>query len=445
MMKIFRFSFSLLLLPQLLFSQAGEFKGLLLDQVTHAPVPNAHIKVRSSEQGTATASDGTFSLLIGSFPSSVDISCIGYEGFSIEITAVKGEPRTFYMKPKTYLLEAVTVSDKPAVILYKDEHYSVLDFDFLDGNLVLVVFRYQLERAEIILMTADGDTLDVVPVLDSPAFGLYRDVLSNIHYLTKRDEAFQLVYNPVQNQLTFPFRTTYDTLKKILGGYRFIQGDHLWFQEDSPYGFMTSIGYCSKKEGRRDVRSSNNKKAMTTFYNEAWYYHTDRPVPDPIDEYERRAVDADAIRYKHFFWEKGCGELFRVSDTMMAFFNFCENRIELLDPEGQPKRMTPITFHIEKSDRFVASLTESLTGNSKWTWNRTLVQDAESENIYAVYTNSGFFRLKKIDLDTGTLIASAELPYEFPEKIKISGGEVYFLYRSSGEHENRMLCKILLK
>jgi hypothetical protein len=426
-------------------SQSLKLNGTLLDQHTRTPVPNAHLKIRSSLQGAVTGPDGAFSLAFGALPSIVDVTCIGYEAVSLEISTIPGAPRTIYLKPKTYLLDPVTVSDKQAVILYKDEDYSVLDFDFLDNNLMIIVFRNQLKRAEIILMTTGGDTLDVAPVPSSPAQAFYKDALSNIHYITKRNEAFQAVYDPVQNRLTFPFRTSYDTIKKFLGGYRFLQGNRLWFQEDSPNGFMTAVGYYSQKDGKRSIRRSNDLKGMKTFYSESWFYHTDRPVLDPIDENERRAVDVDAVAYKQFFWEKGCGELFRTSDTSMAFFNFCENRIELLDEDGQPESMSSIGFHLGNSDRFIASLAESISGGNDWNWNSTLIQDAVFQRIYAVFTHNGYVRLKSIDLQTGALTPSAEIPFEFPEKIRIFKGEVYFLYRGAGEYENRKLCKMALK
>ncbi len=442
-MKILYISCLLFVIPQLLYAQTGDLKGILLDQATHGPIPNAHLKVRNSVHGTVTATDGTFTLSVGSLPVIVDFSCIGYDPIALEIKAIPPESRTFYLKPRTYLLDPVTISDKPAITLYKDEAYSVLDFDFLDGKIMLVVFRFQLKRAEIVLMTTDGDTLVVVPPPSAPAMKLFKDVLGNVHYVSKKDEAFQAFYDPVQNRLTFPFRTTYDTINKFLGGYRFKQGDRLWFQEDSPYGFMTALGFYSKKEGRKNVRRSRDSKAMNTFYAESWFYHTDRPVLDPIDENERRAVDADGIAYKHFFWEKGCGELFGLGDTAMAFFNFCENRIELLDKEGQPKRMTPIDFHIEKSDGFITSLTGSLTGSGEWEWNHTLIQDAAFKKIYAVCTNNGFVRLKNIDLLTGILTSSVQMPNEFPEKMKIYKGEVFFLFR--GTNDNWFLAKSKLQ
>ncbi len=437
-----RIFFLLIFLPQLLFSQPGVLKGALLDQVTHAPIPNAHLKIRNTALGTVTGTDGSFTLSVTTLPAIVDFTCIGYDPIAIEIKAIPGEPRTFYLNPRTYLLEPVTISDKPAITLYKDEAYSVLDFDILDGNLILIVFRNQLKRSEIILMTTNGDTLDIVIPPSSPPMKLYKDVLGNVHYITKRDEALQAFYDPVQHRLTFPFRTSYDTIKKFLGGYRFLQGERLWFQEDSPYGFMTALGYYSRKEGKKNIFRSGDPKAMNTFYSESWFYHTNRPVPEPIDPNESRAVDADGIAYKHFFWEKGCGELFSIGDTAMAFFNFCKNRVEILDGEGKPWGVTPIDFHIEKSDGFITALTESLTGSDEWQWNHTLIQDGAFRKIYAVFTRNGFVLLKNIDLRTGRLTASAELPKEFPEKMKIFRGEVFFLYR--GSHDNWFLAKCRL-
>ncbi|MEI7661061.1 MAG: carboxypeptidase-like regulatory domain-containing protein [Bacteroidota bacterium] len=437
--------FLLIFLPRLLFSQSPELKGILLNSATGEPVANAHVKVRKPGMGTVTGQAGTFSLAIPTLPAIIDFSCMGYEGISEEISTLTGELRTFYLKPRTYLLDVVTISDKPALTLYKDEDYSVLDFDFLDSCLLLVVFRNQLKHAEIILMTTGGDTLAAVPVPSSPALGLYRDVLSNIHYITRRDEAFQADYDPVLHRLTFPFRTSFDTIRKYIGGYRFLLGNRLWFQEDSPAGFMTAIGYYSPREGRKNILKSQDGRGMKTYYTESWFYHSDCSVPDPIDENERTAIDADAIAYRHFYFEKSCGELFRVSDTSMAFFNFCERRIEFLDRDGHAAGVTPIGFHLEKPGGFIASLTGSIIGGNDWKWNRRLIQDELLHNIYAGFSNRGYLRLKRIDLKTGELTPSAELPYEFPEKVKIFRGEVFFLYRGPGMAENRRLIKMALK
>jgi hypothetical protein len=223
-------------------------------------------------------------------------------------------------------------------------------------------------------MTQDGDTLTVSPVPAVPPLGFYKDVFSNLHYLTKRNEAFQGIYIPGLNQLTFPFRTSVDSLNRFLGGYRFLLKDRLYFQENSPRGFMTSIGYYSRGEARKYVRRTADYKGRNSFYTDAVNYHTFRPLPDPIDANETRCVDADAFAYKHLYKKKSCGELFRISDTLLAFFSFCENRLEIMNTDGIPVKATSIDFHLEPSTEagLLASITTALTGSDQWKWNKTL-------------------------------------------------------------------------
>ena len=88
---------------------------------------------------------------------------------------------------------------------------------------------------------------------------------------------------------------------------------------------MTSFGYYSRDEGRKYVQQSADNKGRKRFYSDAVNYHTFRPIPDPIDGNERRSLDAETIIYEHFYKKKTCGDLFRISDSSMAFFDFCNH------------------------------------------------------------------------------------------------------------------------
>lgn len=417
------------------------------DQDSGQPVANAHFRIKDSNQGCVTGSDGSFSLVIKAVPVNIEITCIGYESLSLDFINVPKSSMNLMMKPRSYDLNTVTISEKPVVLLYKDQDYSVLDFHFIGDYLALLVFRYQLNRSEIVIMTPDGDTLTVSPVPAVPPLGLYKDVFSNLHYLTKKNEAFQSEYMPDKNLLIFPYRTSVDTLVGFLGRYRFFLKDRLFSQEDSPHGFMTSIGYYSRSEGRKYARSSSDYKGMKSFYSDAVNYHTFRPVPDPIDENESRCVDADAYAYHHMFKKKSCGELFRVSDTLLAFFNYCANRLEIMNADGLEVATTSIIFHLDQARGagLMASITTAVTGSDQWKWNKILLQDEITKEIYASFTRNGFVCLKKINLETGTPGASRILPFAFPQKIKIFMGEAYFLYKGTGELEKWILYKCALR
>jgi hypothetical protein len=425
--------------------QTLTFRGILYNRHSRAPVPEAHIRIRNSDRGTVSNSDGAFSLPVSSLPVSLDISCVGYESLPVEISKIQERPVTLLLDPKIYDLSTVTISDKPVVAVYRDDDYSVLDYAFSGNNLMLLVFRYQLKRSEIILMTPDGDTLAAVHVPAGPPLCLYTDVFSNVHYITKKDEAFQSVWVPVQNQLIFPYRTTYDTIRQFLGGYSFMLKNRLYFQEHSSKGFMTSIGYYSHDEGRKFIRRSADFGSMKKYYADAVNYHTIRPIPDPIDENESRDVDAGAMAYEQMYKKKSCGELFRASDTLMAFFNFCENRIEIMDADGRLLRTHPMEFPADQTRGLLASVVGAFAGSDLWKWDHRLIQDKSFHHIYAVFTRNGLVRLKKIDPESGTLSFSADLPYAFPEKITVFKGEVYFLSKGYRENERWKLFKVALR
>ena len=169
------------LLSNFCFAQADLFRGCLYEQNSCLPIRNAHIRVKDTDQGTVSGQDGTFDIQFKSLPSILEISCLGYESLILEISKIQKSTVVLFLKPKTYDLNTLTVSDKFVITLYKDEDYSVLDYNFLGDNLMLLVFRYQLRRSELVLMTTDGDTLSVVPTPAVPPLGLYKDVLSNLH------------------------------------------------------------------------------------------------------------------------------------------------------------------------------------------------------------------------------------------------------------------------
>lgn len=436
---------TLCLLSSCCFAQTNLFRGFLYEENSHLPIPNAHIRIKDTDKGTTSSHDGNFTIQLESLPIILEFSCLGYEPLSLEISKIQKSPIILFLKMKTYDLNMVTISDKFVIPLYQDEDYSVLDYNFLGDNLILLVFRYQLNRSELVLMTTDGDTLSVVPTPAVPPLGLYKDVLSNLHYITKKNDAFQCVYFSTQGQLGFPYHTTYDTILRFLGRYRFLLQNRLFFLEHSPRGFMTSFGYYSRDEGRKYAHKSADYKGMKAFYTDAVNYHTFRPIPDPIDENERRSVDAEAITYEHFYKKKTCGDLFRISDSLMAFFDFCGNMLEILNADGRLVSKKPIDLYKEQTQGWLASITTAFLGDDQWKWNKTLLQDEVFQNIYAVFTSGGYTGLKRIDLETGTLGPLQSLPFKFPENIKIFNGEVYFLLKDSGSNEKWKLFKVSIR
>ena len=73
------------------------------------------------------------------------------------------------MRPRVYSLGEVDISAKRYRFVFKDMDYSVLDYEIMDDNILLLIFRYQLRRSELILLSLSGDTVSVVPIPEEQA------------------------------------------------------------------------------------------------------------------------------------------------------------------------------------------------------------------------------------------------------------------------------------
>lgn len=416
-------------------------RGVIRDQATRAPIPNAHITILNTRTGTIAAKDGSYKLRLEKLPSSIEVSCLGYETIQLEIIRVSDQPTDLWLKHKTYDLSPVTISSQPATAVYRDEDYSVLDYHFLGDDIALLVFRYQLNRSEIILLSLAGDTLSDTPVPSVPPEALFRDVFGNLHYLTKKGEAFQCHYDPVMARLIFPFRTTADSLQWIMKNLRFAHNDRVYFQEEGPRGFLTTIGYFAKGKGKTITKKSIDLHGLRHYLSQAAPIPIKIPPPDAIDFQEVLYENPEARAFELFYKRKTCGSLFRINDRYLAFFNYCDNLLEFTDFEGKVIRTVPITFHQDQAEGLLASITGTLTG-SAWEWNKELLQDDMFGQLYTCHTRHGITRLSRVDLITGTLSQIAEIPFAFPEKIRIHRGDAYFLYRGIGETGNWKLFKM---
>ena len=105
------------------------------------------------------------------------------------------------------MLEGVAISASPVIPVFKDDHYSVLDYEIMDDNLLLLVYRYRLKRSQLVLLTRLGDTLDYTDAPEIPS-KLYKDALNNVHYVTQSGKAYQCFFYAGAKKLIFPYITS---------------------------------------------------------------------------------------------------------------------------------------------------------------------------------------------------------------------------------------------
>lgn len=83
--------------------------GIVLDQLTEAPIPGANIVLKGTTHGTVTDADGHFLLHLKSGPATLIASFIGYEALTLEVFIPTNSPLEIYLKENPYALAEVQV------------------------------------------------------------------------------------------------------------------------------------------------------------------------------------------------------------------------------------------------------------------------------------------------------------------------------------------------
>ena len=428
-----------LVLPVFTIGQSQKFYGTILNDRSLLPVANVNLKIRNTNSGTATNAEGKFNLTLSKLPVVIDITCIGYEPLSVEVVEVKAKRVEIRLKPLVRQLEGVTITELKATAVYRDPDYSVLDYEIMGDNLLILIFRYQLRRSTLLLMNSEGDTLAQASLPEMPPDKLFRDVLGNVHFFSKKGNAFQCHYDESLNHLCFPYHTTVDSLLNAVGNFTFLMKNRLYFEEVNGSGFRAGIGYYDKEQGKKYLQTVEDNKAASDYYRDRYFFLTpSRPGDTIFRDHDARAYD--------FFTRKKCmAGTVKIGTDRFAIFNYIDDVIEIRDDEGRILEKVPISFHKDSENPFIASLAISFFPGDIWKWSGKILKDESNEAVYTSFKKRGWVRVSKIDVQTGSISDEYELPVPFAEKITIHHGNIYFLYKGAGQEQKWKLYKMKLQ
>ena len=449
------------LLQQLCLAQTIKIRGTVRNELSSGPISEANVRVYGTTQGASTDKNGNFTLVLAKLPVTIIISCIGYERARYDILERSAVPLAILLRPVTYELKEVEISPVNHSVLYQDKTFSVLDYELMDDNVVMLVFRNVAKRAGMVLLSRGGDTLAVEDLPELPPDMLCKDFLSNVHYYAKTGKAYQCYYDPELHSLGFLHPISVDSLEKFVRPYLFRISGRLYFQEKVLGGFGTSIAYFSRDHEKQYIKNSLNDKKISEFLDDqSFYYKWNGALGtyvDPSDDIESETrfdfsisqtegggYGKNEARAHRFEFYNMIYPLIKLNEDSMAFFNFGSDLIEILNPDGKVISTVPISFHkgsvgvnpLGKNDRAV---------NDGWRWGTRILSDEATHVLYTMFLRSGMVMIRKIDLKTGKLDEGTVIPFLFPEKIKIYKDEAYFLCKESGITENWKLVKCSIR
>ncbi len=448
-------------------SQNLVITGTVIDDRSLTPVGFAVVRISGTGEGAIADADGRFELKPKRIPVSINISCLGYEPLYYDLRKIPSKPIKLLLRQKEYTLKEFNIKATDFRFVYKDHRYSVLDYEIMDGKLLLLVFRCLLKNSELLLLETDGDTVAQTPLPEQKPKCLYKDFLGNIHYISTKENAFQCSYDEENHRIEFPFRSTYDILLKTVKPFLFSSQGRLYFAESTRDGFGLNFGYYDTLNIKHYIRTAQDEKARKRLYNDMKFNSSwsnaiqknqqalsrspfqiknnslllDNPETGSTPASDEQGLSSLSL----FNYCRINAPMVKLGESDMAVFRFSDDIIEIMNMEGKVYRTIPINFHKEDDGNVLAGLLSVFVPISDWKWCGKIYTDDYFREVYTTFRKNGMIRIKKIDLLSGKLTKTFDVPFPFPEKIEIFKGNAYFLVKQTGEDfENWKLVRLKL-
>jgi len=454
-LKNFIFISYLLIVSLIVFSQETFIyvEGYIFDDITGEPLENVNISLKDSKLGTITDGFGKFKIIIRKLPVTLIISHVSYETKYIVVRIEPLKELDIRLKPRTEELKGVVITSEKIDILYKDDKYSVLDYELPDDGIILLIYKYTLTRAELLFIEFTGKELSGLKILPGKPLKLFKDCLGNIHIITKT-KAFQ-VYSE-ENRIKLYKGVDLEYFMEIMSYCKFIIGSKMYYKS---YGFMDLVANfyyidtVDKKNFLFRTIADQQKLDFLRYNPENYSLSSGTGGPDLGDLKGLPGDKAilDKIRYmdneKRFnrmaYFSPVYVPMFKLGDTVCVF-NHPESKIELYNVLDSLFKETPISYHETEKKDFVNTLVSAFQRQNKWL--KKIYVDPVQKKAYTLFfNNNGTKELKEIDLETGELVSTMRIPFPYLEKISVHNGYVYFIYKGWGEYQKKKLFRQLIR
>jgi hypothetical protein len=399
-------------------AQEHHIYGKVLDEESHSAISEVNISISETKLGCTTNKDGEFSFITISLPVFIVISHLGYETQQLRLDKASGG-FTILLKPVTAILKEVEIKaiHKPE-IFFKDDQYSVLDYE-VDSSLVyLLIFRSRLAKAELLCKSVDGDTVARSGTFTFKPTGLFLDCLGILHVLSK-DSAYQ-VYRKNDNLIipyAFDIRKFNSTISDCLAS----TDNWLFFRKES-FDHQTVDFYrinrtTSQRQAFASSRDEANIKMLRKNSLDLYFLLLDT-IPDG------NANLTEWSWVKKILYKPNASVLHRLGDTI-SVFNTTNGNVDIYDLNA--KLLTSMAFPVKEKN--------------KGDWTKEIYVDRMVHKPYTSFLENGKLTFYQIDLHTGELTRTLTASHVFPGKPRIHGNFIYYLYDLPGTGDNKYLFR----
>ncbi|MGV3629724.1 MAG: hypothetical protein ACO1O6_00865 [Bacteroidota bacterium] len=334
------------------------------------------------------------------------------------------------LDPRIRDLKAVTVA-APGIpqVVYQSKTYSVADFEVLpEGEVLLLLYPKTLKKGSELAVLSGDEIVSKFELPDKPV-ELVHDFRRNPHVVCETgvfgvhrskegvgistlDKSYFLKYVlPIVD--TSYSRLYFSNFNKSYPAFDY----KIYDQLDSTYSDILEIKDDLMMELYRseykwvDVRTklwAKEKELETGIDKEIWVganYFT------------------QSIYYKELY-----APMFKKDDSIYVF-DYYKDKLYSFNLKGEKLDSVPIYHHYEPK---------------KTGWRKQLIQDQETGEIYAFCEKDGICSLRPVDLKSGNLGKNIVFEHRYIDKIAVSGGMAYYIYRPFESAQKKFLYRAKL-
>lgn len=435
-MKQFILFFFFVFIGSVIYSQEVVVVIEVTDKKYFDPIQNVNVNVsvKDSIVNYTTNTKGLFAFKVNKGEEmQLRFSHHSYLGFSINkkiSQKIKGD--TLFL---SYQMEFIrtqsligTVIKPPGVpeVVFKSSQIHVADFEIQnDGNLVLLTYPKRLKKGSSLMFMSGSDIISSFQVPDVSK-ELIRDYRGNTHIVCEQN-----VYgvNVGKSEIGITILPK-DYFFKYIAPIVDTAQTKMFFSTFNPdYPAFEYFSYDQKDSTYSKIMEIEDELMMELYRSEYKWVDVRTKLWAKTKELNT-GVDAEIWVGANFFtqsiyYKELYAPLFYKNDSVFVF-DYYKDKLFTYDVAGEVLDSVEIFHHYDPRS----------TG-----WQKNLIQDRATGEVYAVYDRSGYSYIGHIDLKTGEINEQIKLNYRYVDKIEIYNNSVYYIYRPFESAQKKYLYK----
>lgn len=407
------------------------FYGKISIAGTKTPISNVNISFEGSKLGSVTDQKGNFSFYIDTIPIFMIVSHLGYKSMRILLDGTSNS-LTLYMETAVNELQEVEIVANKVEPFFKDEHYTLRDFEIDSGYVYMLVYRNRISKEELICKNLEGDTVARSGILSFAPSSLFKDCLGYLHVIGadsvfqvfREEKVLRMIHAAGRKKFNEVLINCVASTTQVLFFKKMIDFD----QGVEYYG----IDRISKEKKILSMVEDEDKLKMLRQnphdYSMLWQtLPGGRSVNSSLSS---GVLGNDRATFDEWNWVHKAlyrpmkTALYKIRD-FICIFDIPKKELEFYDNEGN----------------FSYKLKINIDAISDGRWSGDIYLDEDQSKVYTTFLKSTGTGLYRIDMNTGELHRKVVLIHPYPQKLKIFKDKVYYMYDVLGDPDNKTLYR----